>query len=80
MQSISTADGMNQAWINSRRFSVGRALMDLPFRCWPSTIRTSHWTPNFVGTKQRRPYRFKGNRLIFSGKQAADEDDQTFDR
>jgi Lipocalin-like domain len=36
--------------------------------------------PNFVGTKQRRPYRFDGNRLIFSDKQAADEDDQTVDR
>jgi Lipocalin-like domain len=36
--------------------------------------------PNFVGTKQRRPYRFEGNRLIFSGKQAPEEDDQTVDR
>jgi len=36
--------------------------------------------PNFVDTKQRRPYRFEGNRLIFSGKQAPDEDDQTVDR
>src|ERR1043166_4512230 len=36
--------------------------------------------PNFVGTKQRRPYRFEGNRLIFSDKQAADEHDQTVDR
>ena len=36
--------------------------------------------PNFVGTKGRRPYRFEGNRLIFSGKQAPEEDDQTVDR
>jgi len=36
--------------------------------------------PNFVGTKQRRPYRFEGNRLIFSDKQAPEEDDQTVDR
>jgi hypothetical protein len=32
-----------------------------------------------VGTKQRRPYRFDGSRLIFSGKQAPEEDDQTVD-
>jgi hypothetical protein len=36
--------------------------------------------PNFVGIKGRRPYRFEGNRLIFSGKQAPEEDDQTVDR
>jgi len=36
--------------------------------------------PNFVGFKGRRPYRFEGNRLIFSGKQAPEEDDQTVDR
>jgi ketosteroid isomerase-like protein len=36
--------------------------------------------PNFAGTKQRRPYRFEGNRLIYSGKQAPEEDDQTVDR
>jgi Lipocalin-like domain len=36
--------------------------------------------PNFVGTKQPRPYRFEGNRLIFSDKQAEEEDDQTVDR
>jgi hypothetical protein len=36
--------------------------------------------PNFVGTKQRRPYRFEGNRLIFSDKQAPEDDDQTVDR
>lgn len=24
------------------------------------------WMPNYVGTEQRRPYRFEGNRLIFS--------------
>jgi hypothetical protein len=30
--------------------------------------------PNFVGTKQRRPYRFEGNRLIFSDKQAPEDD------
>jgi len=35
--------------------------------------------PNFVDTKQRRPYRFEGNRLIFSDKQAPEEDDQTVD-
>jgi hypothetical protein len=35
--------------------------------------------PSFVGTKRRRPYRFEGNRLIFSGKQGPDEDDQTVD-
>ncbi len=32
------------------------------------------WDPGFVGTKQRRPYRFEGNRLIFSDKQAPGED------
>ena len=26
------------------------------------------WNPNYVGTKQSRPYRFEGNRLAFSGK------------
>ena len=26
------------------------------------------WNPNFVATKQSRPYRFEGNRLIFSAK------------
>jgi hypothetical protein len=36
--------------------------------------------PNFVGIKGRRPYRFEGNLLIFSGKQAPEEDDQTVDR
>lgn len=36
--------------------------------------------PNFVATRQPRPYRFEGNRLIFSGKQAPEEDDQTVDR
>jgi hypothetical protein len=36
--------------------------------------------PNFVATKQRRPYRFEGNRLIFSGKPAPEDDDQTVDR
>jgi hypothetical protein len=36
--------------------------------------------PNFVGTKQRRPYRFDGNRLIFSDKQAPEDDDQTVDQ
>jgi hypothetical protein len=36
--------------------------------------------PNFVGTKQRRPYRFEGNRLIFSDQPAPEEDDQTVDR
>jgi Lipocalin-like domain len=29
--------------------------------------------PNFVGTKQRRPYRFEGDRLIFSDKQTPEE-------
>jgi hypothetical protein len=33
----------------------------------------------YVGTKQRRPYRFEGNRLTFSGKQPPEED-QTVDR
>jgi hypothetical protein len=33
-----------------------------------------------VGTKQRRPYRFEGDRLIFSDKQAPEEDDHTVDR
>ena len=33
----------------------------------------------YVGTKQRRPYHFEGNRLIFSGKQPPDED-QSVDR
>jgi hypothetical protein len=37
------------------------------------------WNPGFAGTKQRRPYRFEGNRLIFSGKQEPDEH-QTVDR
>jgi hypothetical protein len=36
--------------------------------------------PNFVGTKQPRPYRFEGNRLIFSGKQAPEDGDETVDR
>lgn len=36
--------------------------------------------PDFVGTKQRRPYRFEGNRLIFSDKQAPEDDNQTVDR
>jgi ketosteroid isomerase-like protein len=36
--------------------------------------------PNVVGIKGRRPYRFEGNRLIFSGQQAPEEDDQTVDR
>jgi hypothetical protein len=36
--------------------------------------------PNFVGTKQRRPYRFEAHRLIFSDKQAQEDDDQTVDR
>jgi hypothetical protein len=36
--------------------------------------------PNFVGTKQRRPYRFEGKRLIFSDKQAPEEDNQNVDR
>jgi len=36
--------------------------------------------PNIVGIKGSRPYRFEGNRLIFSGKQAPEEDDQTVDR
>jgi hypothetical protein len=36
--------------------------------------------PNFVGTKQRRPYRFETNRLIFSDKQAEEDDDKTVDR
>src|SRR5882724_5135102 len=36
--------------------------------------------PNFVGIKGSRPYRLEGNRLIFSGKQAPEEDDQTVDR
>jgi hypothetical protein len=36
--------------------------------------------PNFVGTKQPRPYRFEANRLIFSDKQAQEDDDQTVDR
>ena len=36
--------------------------------------------PNFVGTEQRRPYRFEANRLIFSDKQAQDDDDKTVDR
>jgi hypothetical protein len=36
--------------------------------------------PNFVGTKRRHPYRLEGNRLIFSDKQAPEEDDQTVDR
>jgi hypothetical protein len=26
------------------------------------------WNPDYVGTKQVRPYSFEGNRLIFSGK------------
>ena len=26
------------------------------------------WKPDFVGTKQSRPYRFEGNRLVFSAK------------
>jgi hypothetical protein len=33
----------------------------------------------YVGTKQRRPYHFEGNRLIYSGKQPPDED-QSVDR
>ena len=37
------------------------------------------WNPGFAGTKQRRPYRFEGNRLIFSGSQEPGED-QTVDR
>jgi hypothetical protein len=36
--------------------------------------------PNFVGTKQRRPYRFEAHRLIFSDKQAPEDDDKTVDR
>ncbi len=32
------------------------------------------WTPNYVGTKQARPYRLEGNRLIFSGKASQDDD------
>lgn len=32
------------------------------------------WTPNYVGTKQARPYRLDGNRLIFSGKASQDDD------
>ena len=32
------------------------------------------WTPNYVGTKQARPYRLEGNRLIFSGKASQDGD------
>lgn len=32
------------------------------------------WAPGFAGTKQPRPYRFEGNRLIFSGKQPQNED------
>jgi hypothetical protein len=35
--------------------------------------------PSFVGTKHRRPYRFEGNRLIFSDKQALEEGDETVD-
>jgi Lipocalin-like domain len=37
------------------------------------------WKPNYVDTKQRRPYRFDGDRLIFSGKEAP-EDDPSVDR
>jgi hypothetical protein len=36
--------------------------------------------PNFVGTKQRRPYRFEANRLIFSDKQAPEDHDETIDQ
>lgn len=36
--------------------------------------------PNFAGTKQPRPYRLEGRRLIFSGKQAPEEEDQSVDR
>jgi hypothetical protein len=36
--------------------------------------------PNFVGTRQPRPYRFEANRLIFSDKQAPEDDDQSVDR
>jgi hypothetical protein len=35
--------------------------------------------PSFVGTKHRRPYRFEGNRLIFSDKQMPEEGDETVD-
>lgn len=35
--------------------------------------------PSFVGTKHRRPYRFEGDHLIFSDKQAPDESDETVD-
>ncbi len=36
------------------------------------------WKPDYVGTKQARPYRFDGDRLIFSDK--APEDSQGVDR
>jgi len=32
------------------------------------------WSPDFVGTKQKRPYRFEGNRLTFSDKAGPDDD------
>jgi hypothetical protein len=32
------------------------------------------WKPNFVGTKQSRPYRFEGHRLVFSDKIPAEEE------
>lgn len=33
------------------------------------------WKPNYVGTKQARPYRFAGGHLIFSDKAAPDDKD-----
>lgn len=33
------------------------------------------WQPNYVGTKQARPYRFEGGHLIFSDKAAPDDKD-----
>ena len=33
------------------------------------------WMPNYVGTEQRRPYKFEGNHLSFSGPGQSDEPD-----
>jgi hypothetical protein len=32
------------------------------------------WKPNYVGTKQSRPYRFEGNRLILSDKMPLEDE------
>jgi Lipocalin-like domain len=31
------------------------------------------WTPNYVGTKQARPYRLESDRLVFSGKSTGND-------